>query len=68
MSYQEKRKFCPECGRYVIAKREGANHILHLIISIFTLGFWLPIWALSTVRFGGWFCGVCGSKRVRSKQ
>ena len=27
-------------------KDSGTNHILHLLISVFTLGAWLPIWLL----------------------
>jgi hypothetical protein len=31
----------------VIARKVAQpNHLIHLILSIFTMGFWLPIWAL----------------------
>jgi hypothetical protein len=25
------------------------NHILHLLLSVFSMGFWLPVWALVSV-------------------
>jgi hypothetical protein len=28
---------------------------------MFTCGFWLFIWPLLSIRFGGWRCGVCGT-------
>lgn len=28
---------------------QGANHTLHIILSIFTCGLWLPIWAIAAM-------------------
>ncbi|MEU6342205.1 hypothetical protein ABZ883_14835 [Streptomyces sp. NPDC046977] len=35
----------PQPQRQVI--EQGANHTLHIILSIFTCGLWLPIWAIA---------------------
>lgn len=56
----ETSKFCRACQRQVLARRPATNHVLHLIMTIITLGMWLPIWLLSSVKFGGWRCSFCG--------
>lgn len=30
-------------------QRFRTNHILHLLLSIFTFGFWIPVWLLVTL-------------------
>ena len=35
-----------------IAQGKDTNHVLHLILSIVTFGFWLVVWALVAI-FGG---------------
>lgn len=57
---------CADCGRRVVVFRKGANHILHLILSVLTLGLWLIVWFGSSVKFGGWRCQSCGSGRISS--
>ena len=38
-------------GQYqaVVVKGSKPNHILHLILSIVTLGLWIPVWILLTI-------------------
>lgn len=67
-SYEETRKFCPDCGRNVVAKRRATNHILHLLLTIFTMGFWLLYWITRFGKFGGWHCGICGSGALKRAQ
>jgi ribosomal protein L37AE/L43A len=62
MAYQETSKFCSYCGKQVLARRPGTNHILHLLLTLITAGFWLIIWVLTSVKFGGWRCSICGQK------
>jgi hypothetical protein len=38
--------------RAIISTGEPVNHILHLLLSVFTCGLWLPIWLL-IMMFGG---------------
>ena len=64
MAYQEKSGFCKSCDKQVMVRRKGTNHILHLLLTVFTAGIWLPIWLLSCFRFGGWRCTQCGGKKV----
>jgi hypothetical protein len=40
--------------RYVeVTRRRRPNHILHLLLSLVTLGFWLPVWLLLSIFMGG---------------
>jgi hypothetical protein len=66
MSMEYKSGFCDQCGMQRKVERKGTNHILHLLLSIVTVGIWLIIWALTSVKFGGWRCVTCGSKKVSS--
>lgn len=36
----------------VLVKGQPVNHILHLLISVFTLGLWLPVWIFLSVFAG----------------
>lgn len=69
MSKQYKQKFCGTCDKTIRAERDGTNHILHLILSIITLGCWIPIWCLVSLKIGGWMCPTCGEKnKLRNKK
>jgi hypothetical protein len=53
--------FCPLCKRQVRTVRNGTNHILHLLLSFFTLGFWLPVWVNIATRKQPDICNECGT-------
>lgn len=61
-----KQLYCHQCARLVPAHRPSTNHILHLLLSLVTLGFWVLIWVLSTVKIGGWRCSQCGGTKLTS--
>lgn len=62
MAEQRRGKFCRLCGKQTLAVRPGTNHVLHLLLSIVTLGIWLPVWLGLSIKFGGWKCSQCGSR------
>ncbi len=64
MSIQVKSGFCKACDAQRKVERKGTNHILHLLISVFTAGLWIPVWFLHTIKIGGWRCGTCGSTKT----
>ena len=66
MAIQEKSGMCKACGRQVMVRRKGTNHVLHLILTLCTFGFWAIIWILASVKIGGWRCTQCGSPNVAS--
>jgi hypothetical protein len=62
MAIQETQKFCKNCNKNVLARRPGTNHVLQLLLCIFTAGLWIPVWFLHSIRIGGWKCTQCGGK------
>ena len=64
MNKELKGGLCRECNERVVVFRKGTNHILHFLLTCVTLGWWVPIWILTSIKFGGWRCEKCGSKKV----
>lgn len=65
MAEEIKRGYCRTCERYGPVRRNKINHILHLILSIITMGAWLFVWiALSLLNMGGWRCPQCGGDNI----
>lgn len=56
--------FCHTCQRPTLhtARLETPNHVLHLLISVFTCGLWLPVWLVLIVatKSAPWRCSQCG--------
>lgn len=59
----QQSSYCPECDRMVLATREDPNHVLHLLISVFLCGLWLPVWMLIAWNQSQYAfqCPRCGS-------
>lgn len=55
-------RHCPSCDAHVMGIRNTPNHILHLLLSLVTMGLWLPVWlivgATSDPRY---YCTQCGT-------
>ena len=66
MAEEKKSGHCKDCEKQVVVFRKGTSHILHLLLTLVTAGLWLIIWFGSAVKFGGWRCTQCGSKKVSS--
>jgi hypothetical protein len=61
--------FCKNCNKSTIHLAEATNHVLHLILSILTVGLWIPIWIF--VSFSSQLknvgdCTVCGGLSNKS--
>ena len=58
--------FCATCNHQTlhIVQEDRCNHILHLLLSVFTIGFWIPVWILVALSSGSEApsCTVCGAK------
>lgn len=52
--------YCQRCQRQTAATRKTPNHILHLLISLFMCGVWLPVWLLIATTSGHYRCNTCG--------
>lgn len=44
MATKQVSGYCNVCQRQSLFQKEGINHVLHLILSIVTLGFWVLVW------------------------
>lgn len=33
----------------LLSKKKSTSHVLHLILSLITLGFWVPVWIIVTL-------------------
>lgn len=58
------RRNCPNCG---LQKHERnvyyPNHVLHLLLTVLTLGLWVFCWIAIAVlppKKDAWHCSVCG--------
>jgi len=56
---------CKDCGD-VKVEQTTPNHLLHLILSLFTVGLWAIIWLLAILRPRSWRCSQCG-RRAKAK-
>jgi len=68
MTTDQTSKYCAICRQPRLHARPGTNHLLHLVITLFLCGFWLPVWILSMVKIGGWRCQTCGYKGSASSR
>jgi hypothetical protein len=64
MGQEYKSCYCTTCHKQVRAERPGTNHVLHLLLSIFTFGLWLICWIMACIKFGGWQCPNCGGTEL----
>ena len=65
MGVQVKSGHCPACGKQQKVERQGRNHILHLLLTIFTFGIWGFVWGMLLVTGEHWRCTECGSKGIK---
>lgn len=55
--------FCEDDVAMVLAERQTPNHVLHLLLSIFTVGFWIPVWIIVVLLTSGAYkCPRCGAR------
>lgn len=56
-------KYCRHCQKNVMAQKNTPNHILHFLLSVFTVGLWVIPWVLISVgSIGGYRCTQCGHR------
>lgn len=68
MGEDKKGGYCPYCQQQRLLIKDTPNHILHLLLAIFTAGLWLFIWILLCLLSGTakWRCTQCGSIDIDS--
>jgi hypothetical protein len=58
------QKYCRRCGRDRLFVKPGVNHLLHLVVTLFMCGLWIPIWILAALsnKSARARCSQCGGK------
>jgi hypothetical protein len=66
-------RYCVTCGRPTRHESPGANHILHLLLTIVTaaisggIPWWIAIWIVATFA-RAWSCSTCGADPLRHRR
>lgn len=58
---------CGSCGKPTLHVVQVPAHVLHLLLSIITMGFWLIVWFFLTVGAPKPQCTICGKKNSQHK-
>lgn len=62
MPIEEASGFCAYCQRPVLGRREGVNHVLYAILTIFSCGLFGLVWFFSMFTLGEYACPTCGGR------
>jgi hypothetical protein len=62
MALKQTQHFCDTCQQPRLFTKPGVNHLVHALVTLFLLGFWLPIWLMAGIRNGSkpYRCTTCG--------
>jgi hypothetical protein len=65
MSHQQiDQRYCIDCDKRVRVTRTGPNHLLHLILTVFTGGLWVFVWVFTGLKGSPYRCDICGSDNL----
>ena len=59
---KQKGAYCKVCQADRLYVAPTPSHLLHLVLSIITIGLWLIVWVLIGGKTGPYRCTVCGTK------
>jgi len=65
MATDQKMLKCTNCGKPTMHLVERPNHILHLLLTVFTLGLWIIVWLFIGMSEKKATCTVCGNRYKR---
>jgi hypothetical protein len=60
MASQQDMIWCKACGRRTLHVQKRPTHLLHLVLTLLTFGFWIIPWSWVTLAAGRPKCTVCG--------
>lgn len=64
MASEQVMKPCRTCRRPTMHVQKSPSHVLHLLVSILTAGFWVPVWILIALNAGSTAqCTQCGKAK-----
>lgn len=61
MGSTQMMQHCASCARPTLHVQKTPNHVLHLLLSVFTLGVWVPVWIIVSLTKQKPRCTICGS-------
>ena len=53
MSEKQTGRFCNHCNTNVMATGTKPNHLLHLFLTVITLGLWVIVWIIRVIVKSG---------------
>lgn len=64
MAIVQTQKKCRDCGRKTLHAKERWSDGAHILITIVTLGLWIPFWLLMGLAdmFTAFRCQLCGRR------
>ena len=48
MATNQVMKHCRKCGKITQHFEPSTSHVLHLLLSVISIGFWIPVWFIVT--------------------
>jgi len=62
MPTQQASFYCPRCNQHRLFTKQGVNHLVHALVSLFLCGLWLPVWIIASMGEANipYFCSQCG--------
>jgi hypothetical protein len=62
MAIKQSSGYCHHCQQPRPFAKNAPNHILHFVVTLFTIGLWSPVWLIVTVKAAGSsaMCTACG--------
>ncbi|MFW5721768.1 MAG: hypothetical protein ACOCVU_02820 [Desulfohalobiaceae bacterium] len=67
MSILHVKGHCPHCRDENLLFRRPPNHLLHFLLSLLTLGLWVPVWIYVSWQARRWTCSMCSSLAGRGE-
>ena len=62
MANKQQHKFCKFCNQIMPANKKVPNHIMHVILTILTYGFWIFVWLIFVLCNEPFYCEKCKSR------
>lgn len=63
MPTKQTMDYCEKCGKQTLHIQQTPNHILHLLLTLFTICLWAIVWILIAVSTGRAQCTECGTEQ-----